>query len=125
MSLTASVQPSDPIKDLVVVAAAPHRARLLERLHLDYFCLGDWTLEEACFGRGLDIGTVATVIDPLDRDATAARHEVHDVGGATTWDLCTHLVTAHHAPLPAELRRIAELAEVARPSRRTSGLVPV
>jgi regulator of cell morphogenesis and NO signaling len=110
MSLTTPVEPSAPIKD--VVLAAPHRARLLDRLHLDYFCRGDRTLEEACVARGLDVGTIATVIDALDQDAKAVRHEVHDAGGAATWDLCTHLVTAHHAPLRQELWRIADLAAV-------------
>jgi regulator of cell morphogenesis and NO signaling len=110
MRSTAPVEPSHLVKDLVL--AAPHRARLLDRLHLDYFCRGDRTLDEACIARGLDAATVATVVEALDHDAKAARHEVHDVARATTWDLCAHLVTAHHAPLRAELRRITGLAAI-------------
>lgn len=109
--------PSDLIKDLVL--AAPHRARLFDRLRLDYFCRGGQTLREACGARGLDAATIAAVIVALDQVEWRGRREVHDVGAATTWDLCAHLVASHHAPLRAELSRIVDLAAVvARVHRR-------
>jgi hypothetical protein len=68
MRSTAPVEPSHLVKDLVL--AAPHRARLLDRLHLDYFCRA-WDL---CSTHG-----------EFRRDRGWATSEAPDTGQPTTF----------------------------------------
>jgi regulator of cell morphogenesis and NO signaling len=106
------IDPADTLAALVV--ADPRRARLLERLRLDYCCGGDRTLAEACALRRLDPVTVATLMDVFADEATCGP-EPHDVGRASIRELCDHIVRSHHQPLRRDLARIADrLATVVR-----------
>lgn len=103
------------LADLVLASA--RRARLFERLQLDFCCGGRRTLADACAQRGLDADTIATVIAAFDEappDAGATGDE-HDVARASIGELCDHVVAAHHDLLRRELPRTAELlAKVVR-----------
>ena len=91
-----------------LVIRRPAAAALFERLGLDYCCGGRKTLAEACAQRGVDAGTVAVLLDSLERGPAGPRR--HDVARASIGELCDHVVAAHHEPLRAELPRISELA---------------
>ena len=106
-----AIDTSATLGDLVL--RRPATAGLFERLGFDYCCGGRRTLAEACAQRGLDAGTVATLLDALAGEPVDAR--AHDVARASLAELCDHIVAAHHEPLRAELPRISErLATVVR-----------
>lgn len=100
------VDPATSLAELLV--AVPARARLFERLQLDYCCGGDRTLAQACAQRDLDAHTVAKLIAALD-DVPTGDGEPHDVARASIADLCDHIVGAHHEPLRRELPQISDL----------------
>ncbi|HEY1367733.1 MAG TPA: DUF542 domain-containing protein [Gaiellaceae bacterium] len=90
-----------------LVRERPARARVLERLGLDYCCGGRRTLAEACEERGLDANTVAVF---LAGDAEPVASETVDWGEATVAELCAHIVDVHHERLRWELPRLGDLA---------------
>jgi regulator of cell morphogenesis and NO signaling len=100
-----------------LVAERAGRAPLFGRLRLDYCCSGAQTLSEACRERGLDVGTVSTVIEALDVDGAGERaeslsqqtSEESDWRQSTIEGLCAHIVAVHHARLRGELYRIDRL----------------
>lgn len=101
-----------PIDSSATVAALvverPSRARLLEKLGLDYCCGGRRSLAEACAEAGLDAATVAAMLDAIDESpATAAT----DWSAAPLRELVDHIVSVHHERLRAELPRISTLVE--------------
>lgn len=98
----------DPFSTLgQIVRARPARARVLERLGLDYCCGGRRTLAEACGERGLDPNTVRVI---LAGDAEPVALESVDWGEATVAELCAHIVDVHHRRLRWELPRLSDLA---------------
>jgi regulator of cell morphogenesis and NO signaling len=98
-----------------MVRDQPAAAGLFERLGLDYCCGGRRTLQDACADRGLDAGTVATLLDALAAEPDAPGPAAHEVAGLGIAELCDHIVAGHHDPLRAEMPRIADLlATVAR-----------
>jgi regulator of cell morphogenesis and NO signaling len=99
-----------------LAAERPARARIFERLRLDYCCGGSQTLADACADRGLDAATVGEMLDALEPDGTPADPvEERDWRGASVAELCGHIVSVHHERLREEMPRIAELtATVAR-----------
>jgi len=98
-----TVSPSTTVADLV--SDRPARARLFEQLGLDYCCGGKRSLEDACRAKGLDVGTVATMLDVLDRSG-----ETHDdLADATLGEICDHIVAFHHERLRTELPRLSGL----------------
>ena len=104
-----TVSPATTVADLVVGRAS--RARLFEQLGLDYCCGGKRSLEDACRAKGLDVATVAAVLDALDE--TGDTHQ--DVTQETLAGICDHVVAVHHERLRAELPRLsALLAKVER-----------
>ena len=96
--------PNDTLADLVVHDAA--RARILDRLGLDYCCGGTETLDHACARAGLD---TAHVVAELDGAASADEHPACDQMQAA--ELIRHLVEVHHAYLRAELPDLEQLAQ--------------
>ncbi|HSP73953.1 MAG TPA: iron-sulfur cluster repair di-iron protein [Gaiellaceae bacterium] len=107
-----TIDPQTSLGDLVL--DEPGRAELFERLGFDYCCGGSRTLAEACAQRGLDVETVAAVLD-VHRAAGPPAEHAHDWRRATTADLCDHIVQAHHDRLRRELPVLSEtLATVAR-----------
>ncbi len=89
-----------------LVRERPARARVLERLGLDYCCGGRSTLAEACEERGLDPNTVAVF---LASDTELVAPESVDWGEATVAELCAHIVDVHHQRLRWELPRLSDL----------------
>jgi len=89
-----------------MVAQNPARARLFEKLGIDYCCGGKQSLEDACRARGLDAASVAQVLEALDET---------DGAGQENWsrrslkDLIDNILSTHHAYLKRELPRLAEI----------------
>lgn len=105
--MTATIDPGRTLGELV--AERPALVVSLERLRLDYCCGGSRTLEEECRRRGLDPGTIATVLAELGDGESAGAAEPHDLRGATIPELCDHIVDAHHERVRRELPEIEEL----------------
>jgi len=103
------VTPIDPNATVAsLVVQRPARARLLERLGLDYCCGGKRSLAEACSSRGLDL---ATVIALLEAEGEGAAGGEADWSSAPLAELCEHIVGEHHAFLRRELPRLSELLD--------------
>lgn len=101
----ATVSPDSTVGALVV--EQPARARLFERLGLDYCCGGKVPLAHACASRGLDTATVVAMLNALEPDAATSG----DWSRAPIDELCDHIVEAHHAFLRRELPRLSTLLE--------------
>lgn len=108
MRASVEVDPERRLGELV--AERPSRARLFERLHLDYCCGGQQTLAEACAKQGMELGSVRAAIATLDEAASEP-----DGGELTDWrsvpieELCGHIVSTHHEALRRAFPRIDTL----------------
>jgi regulator of cell morphogenesis and NO signaling len=108
-----------------LVVERPSRARVFERLGIDYCCGGMRPLCQACQERGLDLEAVCSelereqVAEPSDRARTWAT--------ASLADLCDHIEQTHHAYLKQELPRLGFLTHkvAARHGDRRPALVEV
>ncbi len=98
------IAPTATVAELVV--AEPGRARVFERLGLDYCCGGGRTLADACRRRGLDVAAVVAELDSEPAGAAAC-----DVAGLSSAELCDHIVSRHHARLREELPRLTGLLD--------------
>jgi regulator of cell morphogenesis and NO signaling len=96
--------PNDTLADLVVNDAS--RARILDRLGLDYCCGGTETLEHACTRLGLDTTDVVAALD-----TTATVDENHNCDRMKPAALIQHLIDVHHTYLHAELPDLERLAQ--------------
>ena len=93
-----------------LVAERPARARVFERLRLDYCCGGAESLASACARRGLDAHTAAELLAALDDTLERPEPiEESDWRRASIAELCDHIVSVHHAHLRTELPRITDL----------------
>ncbi len=92
-----------------IVAARPSRARVFERLELDYCCGGKKQLGAACRERGLNVNAVLR--DLRDNDARASDTTEADWTSAPLDDLIDHIVTTHHAYLREALPRLTYLID--------------
>lgn len=102
-----SIDPATTVAELVV--ERPGRARVFERLGIDYCCGGKVSLEDACATKGLEPVAVAVVLEAIDsRDDD---EDEEDWSTATLTDLCDHIVHRHHAYLREELPRLSALVE--------------
>jgi regulator of cell morphogenesis and NO signaling len=82
-----------------LVAECSQRARLFDRLGIDYCCGGRVPLVQACAEKGLN---VEEVLQALVADKVEAHHGVHagfDGTRVTMGELIDHIVTRHHAYL--------------------------
>lgn len=105
---TGSLDPQRTIGELV--AEQPGRARLLERLHIDYCCGGKQTLAEACSKAGLQFETVQVALQVLDEvDTRSAESQPTDWRTADTAELCEHIVSVHHEFLRRSFPRLESL----------------
>jgi regulator of cell morphogenesis and NO signaling len=84
------------------------RARVFERLGLDYCCGGQLPLAEACRQKGLSLPNVLRALAEADAQATGI--EV-DWSRASATELVDHIVATHHAYLETELPRLTDLFE--------------
>lgn len=97
--------PTTPVADLVT--DRPARARIFERLGIDYCCGGDQTLEEACRTQDLDPNTVRRMLDAVEHAASDT--DTRDWSTAPLGALIDHIVDTHHAYLRRELPRLETL----------------
>jgi regulator of cell morphogenesis and NO signaling len=91
-----------------LVKERPARARVFERLGIDYCCGGKTPLGRACRDKGLDPDQVLRELAHLD--AGPAEDEGVDWSFATLTELADHIVETHHAYLRRELPRLDALA---------------
>jgi regulator of cell morphogenesis and NO signaling len=105
-----TLTPEMPVGRLV--AEDPRRARLFERLGIDYCCGGRAPLDRACREKGLDVAAVLGQL-AAGEDEAESRHDEHgpsEGAAATMGELIDHIVTIHHSYLYRELPRLADLA---------------
>ncbi|MEE8312911.1 MAG: iron-sulfur cluster repair di-iron protein [Myxococcota bacterium] len=91
------------------VIERPSRARVFERLGIDYCCGGKEPLARACETKGLDPRMVLEAIEREDAKSPAA--EERDWSRATLTELADHIENVHHSYLREELPRLASLIE--------------
>jgi len=99
-----AISPSRTVAQLVI--DRPARARIFERLGIDYCCNGDRSLAQACRESGLDPTTVA---DLLDAAVDSNPPSPPDWTEAPLGDLIDHIVDTHHAYLRRELPQLENL----------------
>jgi regulator of cell morphogenesis and NO signaling len=105
---TSSTQPT--VGDLVVERFS--RARVFERLGIDYCCGGRKPLRQVCDERNLDY---AMVLRALENEQSAPTQAKRNWASASLTDLCDHIEQTHHAYLKQELPRLEFLTtKVAR-----------
>lgn len=90
-----------------LVTDRPGRARIFERLGIDYCCGGDHSLTAACREKNLDPSTVATMLDAAVEASSAS--ETTDWTERSLGALIDHIVSTHHAYLRRELPRLEGL----------------
>jgi regulator of cell morphogenesis and NO signaling len=86
-----------------LVRAMPARARIFEKLGIDYCCGGKKPLAEVCQAKGLDPATVVALLAALG-DTPSAISVNPDTMSLTA--LCDHIEQVHHAYLREELPRL-------------------
>lgn len=84
--------------------AAPIRARVFEKLGIDYCCGGKKPLAEVCAAKSLDAATVLAMLEAIDGIATGGEFADADAMGLA--QLCDHIESAHHGYLREELPRL-------------------
>lgn len=93
-----------------LVAERPVRARLFERLHIDYCCGGQETLADACAKAGVPVEVVEAALLAVDEaDAGSLATEVTDWRAADTAELCEHIVGVHHEFLRRSFPKLESL----------------
>src|SRR3569833_2372693 len=88
-----------------LVVERPSRARIFEKLGIDYCCGGKKPLFQAISEKGLD---PQRVVAELEQEVVGQQSEPHgrDWSSASLTDLCDHIETTYHRPLKEELPRI-------------------
>lgn len=89
-----------------LVTDRPARARVFERLDIDYCCGGDHTLADACHKKNLDPDTVVQMLDAVTDAEPPPSTNWSD---ASLGDLIDHIVSTHHEYLRRELPRLEQL----------------
>lgn len=101
-----AIDPARTVAELAV--ERPARARVFERLGLDYCCGGKRPLREACAEAGLDAATVVAMLEATETARSGPAESWVDVPlGA----LVDHIVGRHHAYLREELEPLAALVD--------------
>ncbi len=91
------------------VVERPSRARVFERLGIDYCCGGKEPLARACEKRDLD---PRMVLEAIEReDARSSAGEQRDWSRAPLTELADHIESEHHSYLREELPRLSSLIE--------------
>ena len=86
-----------------LVVERPSRARVFERLGIDYCCGGKHPLRQACAQKNLNYDAV---IAELEQDQVAPEEAARNWSSASLTDLCDHIEQTHHAYLKQELPRL-------------------
>ncbi len=92
-----------------LVVERPARARLFEKLGIDYCCGGKIPLGDALAKKGLAAETVLAELDAAP--ASTAESGERDWSTASMTDLCDHIEKTHHAYLREELPRVEFLTQ--------------
>ena len=103
--MEGGMDPFSTLADLVI--ERPGRAKVLDRLGLDYCCRGRRTLDEACRGSGLDAKRVLAEIIAGDDEPDAEPAGIGEGLAA----LCDSIERTHHAFLRETLPRVSALGE--------------
>lgn len=88
------------------VVERPSRARVFERLGIDFCCGGKRPLSEACKQKNIEYDAV---IDALAADEATPPEAARDWSSASPTELCDHIEQTHHAYLKQELPRLETL----------------
>ena len=86
-----------------LVTERPARARIFEKIGIDYCCGGKKPLAQAIAEKGLDQNTVLRILNTFDEQAPAVER---DWSKATLTELADHIEQTHHAYLKTELPRL-------------------
>jgi regulator of cell morphogenesis and NO signaling len=86
-----------------LVVERPSRARVFEKIGIDYCCGGKKPLQQVCRERNLDY---AAVVAELDKDQSAPVTGERNWASASLTDLCDHIELTHHDYLKQELPRL-------------------
>ncbi len=92
-----------------IVSERPSRARVFEKLNIDYCCGGKVSLARACEKRGIDTNEVLKQIEAID--ASGASDNLVDADAMSLTDLADHIEHTHHAYLREELPRLDFMTE--------------
>lgn len=92
-----------------LVRERPNRARVFERLGIDYCCGGKLPLDDACRAKGLDLNRVLSEL--AGADGRASETDTEDWSTAPMSELADHIETVHHEYLRRELPRLERLVE--------------
>jgi regulator of cell morphogenesis and NO signaling len=95
----------------LLVTERPGRARLFERLGIDYCCHGRDTLGHACAAKGLDVADVLRTLSGEGPEGAGAENEEFDAAAATMSALADHIVAVHHIYLRRALPWLAGLLD--------------
>lgn len=93
-----------------LVAERIGRARVFERLGIDYCCHGGTSLAEACARQSLDVERVLSTLADSDREADAGE-DATDFAAMPAGALADHIEQTHHAYLRQELPRLAGMLD--------------
>lgn len=96
-----------------LVAEQPGRARVLERVGLDYCCKGHRSLADASVAAGLDPVSIAEQMAAIDDGPRPGGDDLEPVA------LIDHIMETHHAYLHEELPLLDALAEKVRDVHRS------
>ncbi len=91
------------------VVERPSRARVFERLGIDYCCGGKEPLARACEKKGLNPRMVLEAIERGDAQPSVA--EQPDWSRAPLTELADHIESEHHSYMREELPRLSSLIE--------------
>ena len=94
-----------------VVAERIGRARVFERLGIDYCCHGATPLGEACALRALDPESVVAALAASDAQGEGEGDDRTDYAALAASALADHIEATHHAYLKTELPRLSCLIE--------------
>jgi len=106
--MTQALDLSRTVGELVV--ERPARARIFEKLGIDYCCGGNKPLDEACRAMGIDHTRVHAELEEADTQADGDRDRL-DPNGMSLAALADHIVETHHAYLRRELPRLGALTK--------------
>jgi regulator of cell morphogenesis and NO signaling len=105
-----NVSPETPVG--AIVAERLGRARVFDRLGIDYCCHGATPLAEACALRSLDFDRVVSELAESDiSNANDDEPDRVDFAAMTAGELADHVVETHHAYLRRELPRLSDLID--------------
>lgn len=88
------------------VVDQPGRARVLEKLGIDYCCGGKRPLADVCQEKGLNAGDICDQLLGFESDV---KNQDRNWNQATLTELCDHLEAVHRVLLREDLPRLIEL----------------